>query len=144
MRWGRAEGRKAFGNHFVEVRYEDLLREPEATLRRLSDRVGIDYESQMLAFASSAEELVSDRERDWKSETMGPLLQDNMEKWKGTLSPFIVRLTETLCEEAFTAFGYQRADSSYRMSKSQRRICRLLRRMAPISDVAYIFRREFS
>jgi len=46
---GRAFGSKLPPNQYCEIRYEDLIGQPEATLRRLCEFLGESFAPQMLA-----------------------------------------------------------------------------------------------
>lgn len=43
---------------YVELRFEDLIAQPEAELRRLTDFLGVEFEAQMLRYSEGAEEKV--------------------------------------------------------------------------------------
>jgi len=109
LRRGRRNGAALFGEGYFEVSYENLLRAPEATLRRIAQHVEVDYTHAMLDFGASAAQLVDERERSWKSETLGPLLVDNVEKWRTGLTAAQVRFVERVSVEAFTRCGYERS-----------------------------------
>jgi hypothetical protein len=57
----REQARKV--DHYVEVRYEDLVAEPEPTLRRICDFVEIDYDPAMLEYHSRASERMAEIDR---------------------------------------------------------------------------------
>ena len=62
----------------------------------------------MLDYSQSSKSLVSDREMQWKKETLGPLLQSNTRKWEINLAPWEIALTEKVCHEAFHRLGYRK------------------------------------
>lgn len=111
LRIGRALGPRLFGPRYLEVRYEQLLAEPEATLRGIAAHVGVAYSPAMLDFGASAASLVDERERAWKKETLGPLLAGNREKWRRELAPARVRFVEAVSHEAFDSVGYSRSEA---------------------------------
>lgn len=120
LRRGRARGRRMFGEAYLEVRYEELLAEPRATLERVCAHVGIDFDEGMLDFGDAARKLVDARELAWKKETLGPLLAGNTEKWRTGLSPFQVRLTERVALESFRDLGYTHDDAIAALSAGER------------------------
>jgi hypothetical protein len=143
MRWGRREGRQSFGRRYVELRYEDLLHDPESILQQAVSGLPVSFSEAMLEFASSAQDLVGEEEASWKEETMGPLLRDNTQKWRSGLQPVQIRLAEQVCQEAFQAFGYAQAGAeAVRLSASEQRYVRFFGRTAPLFDYAYLLRRE--
>jgi hypothetical protein len=117
----------------MEVRYEDLVTRPEETLRAVAEHVGVGYTDAMLAFQEPAEALVGEKERDWKEETTGPLLQDNTEKWRGRLSPWQIRLTEQVCAPAFDWFGYETAGEDVDLSWEWEHLLRI----APLTGTGF-------
>jgi hypothetical protein len=127
----------------MEIRYEDLVTRPEETLQVVAEHVGVGYTDDMLAFQESAEALVGEKERDWKEETTGPLLQNNTEKWRGRLSPWQIRLTERVCAPAFDWFGYETAEEDIGPSRAWE----YLLRTAPFTgkgfEYAYSIARHF-
>lgn len=108
LRRGRLEGLAAFGCRYLELHYEELIGEPEATLQRVCEHIALTWDPSMLEFGSSAAELVDSREMSWKRETLGPLLSNNSGKWREALTPWQVAYTEAICAEAFDALGYER------------------------------------
>jgi hypothetical protein len=130
---GRKQGRRFFGSNYEELRYEDLLSAPEKTLQKLSEHIGVPYSDAMLAFQSSAEELVHENEHSWKKETTGPLLRDNTGKWRKGLTPWQVCLIEWVCNEAFDWFGYERAALIEEVTPARRAALRL----APLASTIF-------
>ena len=52
--------------HYLEVRYEDLVREPEPTLRRVCAAIRLDYDPAMLRYAERAPERVREVVREFR------------------------------------------------------------------------------
>jgi len=134
---GRKQGRRSFRGQYMELRYEDLLADPERVLREVTDHVGVSYSDAMLDFQDSAEELVDEDERSWKEETTGPLLRDNTGKWRDGLSAWQVCLTERLCNNAFEWFGYTRAALSPELSRPQQAALRLAPAAGTVFEYLY-------
>lgn len=109
LRRGRRVGEQLFGDAYLEVRYEDLLTDPEGQLTRVCDHVDLPYDPAMLDFGGSARRLVGEREMSWKKETLGPLLPGNAEKWRERLEPRQIAFVEAVCTEAFDVLGYERS-----------------------------------
>jgi len=105
---GRRNGKKYFGNNYYELRYEDLIRKPKVTLKRICKKIKIDYKPQMLQFSKSAKEIMSKEEEEWKKETTGPLLSNNFQKWRDSLSRKKIVLIENLCQKVFEDGFYKK------------------------------------
>ncbi|MEM9381257.1 MAG: sulfotransferase, partial [Planctomycetota bacterium] len=108
LRRGRRLGRACFGERYLEVRYEELLARPRATLEAVCAHVDVPFDAAMLDFGGSARRLVAEDEIGWKKETFGPLLTDNDAKWRGGLDARQIGFIEAVCVEAFDRFGYER------------------------------------
>ncbi|MEZ6017606.1 MAG: sulfotransferase [Planctomycetota bacterium] len=109
LRRGRQLGARLFGARYLEVRYEALVAEPEQTLAAVAAHIGLDYDAAMLQFGNSARALVDSREHSWKKETLGPLLTDNVEKWRRELPAAQIAFVERVSSEAFDRLGYRRS-----------------------------------
>ena len=107
LKRGRKMGKKLFGANYLEFRYEDLITYPEITLQKIAAHIELEYDENMLQFSKSAERLVDKREMSWKKETLGPLLKTNKDKWKESLKPWQINMTEQVCTTAFKDFDYE-------------------------------------
>jgi len=105
LRLGLEEGPAVFGDRYREVRYESLLTDPRSVLSDLCQWLKVTYTDAMLEFQSSARQLVASDEVAWKKETIGPLLSDNVGKWRNVLVPF-----EAACAAAAFAPYLQQFD----------------------------------
>jgi hypothetical protein len=84
------------------VRFEDLLREPEATVRRICERIGIGYEPGMLDVGqvnSSHQSSVGGMRRGLHS--------DAIDIWQDVLSPAEVHISERMCAPLMGRLGYE-------------------------------------
>lgn len=110
MSRAKRTGPRFLGDRYLEVGYEDLLQEPEDTLAQICRHVDLEYDRAMMSFSQEAEELVGHDEWEWKKETTGPLMRNNMRKWEGKLEPAVRVLAEKLCIEPFPELGYGPAE----------------------------------
>lgn len=108
LKIGRKNGPKYFGERYKEIFYEKLIGFPRETLEDICNFLNLEFSESMLSFSGEAKRLVSKSEMSWKKETLGPLLRDNIEKWKTELSSKEIALTELACEEAFLIGKYQK------------------------------------
>lgn len=120
MMLGRTNGPRLFSDNYHEIIYEELIASPETVLDELCRKVGLIFDEVMLSFNDAARNLVSVSEVSWKKETLGPLLKDNKEKWKSTLSSREVRLTELCCREAMIVGKYEPDKRKYYYSLADR------------------------
>lgn len=88
--------------HFVSIRFEDLLSQPEREVRHLCEFIGIEFDSDML----NAPQVGSSTGRD-APEKKG-LNKDRVGGWKRSGIPEDVRQTcEWVCQDRMRFFGYE-------------------------------------
>ncbi len=109
---GRRLGPQLFGDNYLETYYEQLLTQPETELKRICHFIGVPFQSEMLAFSSSAQNIVFPDEMAWKKEALGPLLTNNMNKWRQKLPPDKIARIESACTPTFKDGFYQRSEQS--------------------------------
>ena len=127
---------KLFGERYIEIKYEELLADPEKTLKRLCEDLGIQYHDSMLDYTDSSRKLVADDEMAWKKETLGPLLKSNVGKWKNGLSSWNVAMVEELVDIAFDHYDYVKSKPQLRVG--QRVIITLIK---PLFHAVTVLRR---
>lgn len=88
------------------IRYEELLRRPEETLRGLCRFLHVGFDAAMLDF--HRDDLTrgnAGRTDNWRN-LSSPLLRDNAGKFRDGLSEDETRYVETACRAEMPAFGY--------------------------------------
>jgi hypothetical protein len=104
--WSRATAEAvALESHprVTVVRFEDLVRDPEATIRRLCERIGIAYEPAMLDVG----QMNSSHQSSLGGMRKG-LNAEAIDKWQDILSPAEIDITEDMCARWMRRFGYER------------------------------------
>lgn len=122
--WGLMAARRQAPelNSYTEVRYEDLVREPAATLRGLCELLELEWEEGMLEYHRHAAERLSaelgdtveggrpvskeERLRIWKLLDQPPRA-DRVECWRREMDAADVRAFEAVGGEALETFGYE-------------------------------------
>jgi hypothetical protein len=77
--------RSAYPNHVLEVRYEDLVRQPAEVARRICAFIGERFEPAMLDWQDRTE-LVASRDRHLHARLRQPLSEDAIAVWRRRLS----------------------------------------------------------
>ena len=95
------------GARMHEVKYEDLLDEPETVAQGLCQFLELDYSDDMLGFSSQASGLVFEDELQWKKNLFAGLLRGNSGKWKTELRPKEIALVEKSYRLEFAKRGYE-------------------------------------
>jgi len=116
--------------HYMELRYEDLLTEPETQLRRVCDFIKLDFDDAMLRYYERAEERMSEIKRDMdpgteltanrsrgvlKAErrlavhelTKEPPRTDRIGVWKTEMEPEDLATFERIAGPLLTDLGYE-------------------------------------
>ena len=84
------------------VRFEDLVRQPEATVRRLCERLGLGYEPAMLEVGQ-----VNSSHQSSVGGMRPGLNSGAIDMWQGVLSPAETAITERMCATSMRRFGYE-------------------------------------
>jgi len=98
------------------VRFESLVLEPEATLRRVCDFLGEAFDPAMLRFHERQETGFSPREAPWKGDTLKPLDPSAIGKGLGALSPRQLSAVERVCAAEMVRLGYEPVSGKARLS----------------------------
>jgi omega-hydroxy-beta-dihydromenaquinone-9 sulfotransferase len=102
--WRRAaqEARRLDGRSgFMILRFEDLLTEPERTIRRLCEHIGVPFEPSMLDVGqinSSHQSAVGGARRG--------IHKDAIDTWRTKLTPGEIAIAERLCGSLMSHYGY--------------------------------------
>jgi hypothetical protein len=103
------EGAREFGKsvgpeRYYELRYEDLVREPEVELRRVASFLGLEFEPGMLAYHAGV---------DASALQDHPLLAKpptpDARRWQEQLSPADAQIFEAIAGDSLSSLGYERA-----------------------------------
>jgi hypothetical protein len=88
------------------LRYEELITDPEGTIRRLCDFLGEDFEGQMLEYYRSGEARKSGSlSVSWEN-TAKPVIRENANKYRLQLSPREILQFEAICYREMQELGY--------------------------------------
>lgn len=104
----RRFGQKAGASTYLEVRYEDLVNNPEPLLRDICRHLGEDYDSQMLKFYEDAEKEVPTHRQAWHGNTKNPVNNSSIQRWRRDLTEAEVTLFEWFAGSMLKATGYRR------------------------------------
>jgi hypothetical protein len=105
LSWSRAvrsiRSIRNFAQHYYEVWYEDLLRDPEDCISRLCEYIEIDFSERMMHFS----EFVGEVEFHQRLLKAG-FVKDNTEKWRGELTPRQIAMVTCAASREMNDFGY--------------------------------------
>jgi hypothetical protein len=103
-------GRRLPADSFHELRYEDLVTDPDAVLRRLCAFLGEDYDPAMAAPARTAEQSVPDR-KTWHARTRSAVDAAAVAHGSG-LEPWELRLMTYVAQKPLRRYGYPVDDAT--------------------------------
>jgi hypothetical protein len=103
-RWERSE----FRNRILEVRYENLVLEMEATLREICRFLGEEFEPQMLSFEWDVDEQIPARERRYHTKLKLRFGSEAVARWKREMSAREVFVCEAFMGSHLRRLGYER------------------------------------
>jgi Sulfotransferase family len=109
--------------HYVEVRYEDLVAETEPTLRRICEFIELDFQPGMLDYHERASERLGELDRSLPAEegkgerpaehrqakhalTAAPPQEEKLQAWRNEMSPEDRRAFKAEAGELLGDFGY--------------------------------------
>jgi len=104
--WTVQKGRrcgKRFPADYLEVRYEDLVREPEPTLRAVGEF--LDHDLDYARIQQNGIGRVASPNTVWKEES-SPETFSSIDRWKSKLSPSEIAALEHLIGDCLQEFGY--------------------------------------
>jgi hypothetical protein len=90
----------------LDVRYEDLVSEPEAVVRRICAFLGEEFEPAMLDAAARADS-VPTAERSIHTKLGEPLSASASSRWRTKLSPFECFIMEACLQKPLREWGYE-------------------------------------
>jgi len=94
----RREG-AVFGGQLIEVRYEDLLSDPEPVLRSICALVGLPFDDRMLTLSQETENIGSARGQK-------KIKRDNVAKYEREMAPKIRNAIEAIAGHTLDGLGY--------------------------------------
>lgn len=97
-----AAERRDGAENFLRIRYEDLVDQPEAQLRRVCGFLGEDYTPAMLEAPAGAKS-----DKWWFQRAQGPLSRDRQERWRQELRGDEVALVEWIAGRWLKELGYE-------------------------------------
>jgi hypothetical protein len=90
---------------YLELRYEELVAEPEQQLRRVCRFLGEDFHPAMLDFQRTAKESVP--EGGFHDAVRNPLSSGRVERWRNEMSDRDLRTYEAVAGPALAELGYE-------------------------------------
>lgn len=103
---GRNAGRALGPNRYVEVRYEDLISEPERELRRIVACCGLDFEPAMLRYDQAVQRQLRMSPAPQEDRSLTLPLTSGLRDWRTQMPDADVAAFEMLAGRTLRHFGY--------------------------------------
>ena len=100
-----------------EVRYEDLLENPNVELSKVCGFLGEDFEPEMLEFYKNQSSYKTDAVN--LENLKKPLLVNNVQKWRNQMNSTDLRVFEGVSRSELVNYGYELATEGITLSKSE-------------------------
>jgi hypothetical protein len=132
VRKGRRDGRR-LGSRYREIRYEDLLADPEAILRSLCAFVELPYDPAMLTYHRQADRILETTSHREHHERLHLPPTRGLRDWRTQMDDASLALFEALAGDLLDQVGYERGagqiSRSTRIKMSGVRFATLARRL---------------
>jgi hypothetical protein len=107
VRRGRRAGRALDAGRYHELRYEDLVADPEAALRRLCGAIGLPFDPAMLDHRDRAAEVARSTSHPEYHRRLARPVTPDLRDWRRDLSEADVTRIEAVAGDALAEFGYE-------------------------------------
>ncbi|HSJ43439.1 MAG TPA: sulfotransferase [Euzebyales bacterium] len=98
-------------DQYTEVRYEDLIADPEPELRRLTTWLGEDFDPAMLEPHRVSRVAVPEG-KTWHRNTRREVNASAVQRWASDLEPWELRLMEAVAGDRLRRYGYELSHGS--------------------------------
>lgn len=109
---GRSSGEKLGPDRYREVRYEDMVDDPEGTTRSLCSFLGLGFESAMLDFHNKGSEFAASTPHPAAFENLSKPITKGMRDWRRQMSADDVALFEAIAGDVLAGTGYELTGAS--------------------------------
>ena len=119
MRKGRAILEQAVPtSQRLLLRYEDIVTEPEISIRAICDFIGETFEPAMLSFyKDSSKYMKAEAASSFNKAATKPISAEMLDKWKKHLSSDQVAMVEAVCRKEMQEFNYAFSENSLSLSQ---------------------------
>jgi hypothetical protein len=107
---------------FLQVRYEDLVANPEPELRRICEFLGEEFVPAMLEFHQDSQRFLHADQRNAQN-LRRPVISQNVGKWRTGMTARETRIFEALAGDMLDKYGYERSVADPRVSSLEALSC---------------------
>jgi len=95
-----------FGDNFIDIKYEQLVKNPKVELEKILEKFDLKFEEDMLNFYKGAGEIVNIDELSWKGNLFKPILQENVDNWRCNIKKITLAIIEKSLYVEMNKSGY--------------------------------------
>ena len=110
------KNKNIFGDRYIEIKYEELLKEPKKQLEKILKKMNLNYEENMISFSNVAHEIVKKEELSWKNNLFNSIMIKNINKWKDEMSFEDISIIEKCLFKEMEKCGYDFTTKSKKFS----------------------------
>lgn len=99
---------QVLGDDFLEIRYEDLIRQPEEKLREICAFLDEDYDPDMMSYNEVGKDTVPEESIRWHKNSIELPNPNKIGAWKTKLSSSEKILFDDIAGDTLELFGYER------------------------------------
>jgi hypothetical protein len=108
---GREDGRRLGPSRYREVRYEDLLDDPERVARELCEFIAVEFDPEMLRYHERADSILADQPFPEEHSNLARPPTKGLRDWRSELDPSDLALFEYMAGDTLATFGYERVSN---------------------------------
>lgn len=116
---GRAAGR-ALGDRYTEIRYEQLVADPERVIRAVADFIALDFDPAMLRYFERADALVGPMVKQAHHQHLYQPPTAGLRDWRSALAPGDAALFDLIAGPLLDDLGYGRSGRRPRLTTRAR------------------------
>ncbi len=94
-------------DRYIQLYYEDLIHDTEATLRKLLTKIGLDFDEKILHYYEADEaKQTAEAGKMWNN-VVNPVMEKNSNKYLKSLSPEEILIFESIAGDTLSHYGYE-------------------------------------
>ncbi len=129
--------KQTYPDDVLEIRYEDLVTEPEQNLKRVCDFLDIAYDPAMLDYHESGVKEYSSYYDQIHARLAQPPQASRIDAWRDELKPEDIAIIEAICGDLMEQVGYQSPEQRGKVHRGRIARYTLLRMPGMVSQVIY-------
>ena len=106
---GRRDGPALGSSRYMEVHYEDFLRDPDAIVRLLCDFVDLEFEESMLQYFERADNVIASNAHSESHQRLRRPPTTGLRDWRKDMPRRDLEIFEALAGDLLAELGYERA-----------------------------------